>query len=228
MPDAETGKRKHSHQPEKEDVIKAIEEAVGIFGRLQVIMSVLLRLGAFLYLRWVPNTLLMKLMHFFYAFYFLGWSIRQLSISKQVFNLIDQANILPAKADLKSLADRVEVENQSTGLVKSNGNKDPVEHKVDQNGTEVETEKEALIQSLSVWELTKVIFLGRSTRSSTINLLSLGFHTLLFLFFPRCSLDSIHLSFSPRTQFTLCTCGSIGSKDSHDSCSLSFPTRSAR
>ncbi|MCO5590212.1 hypothetical protein L7F22_044181 [Adiantum nelumboides] len=183
MPDAETGKRKHSHQPEKEDVIKAIEEAVGIFGRLQVIMSVLLRLGAFLYLRWVPNTLLMKLMHFFYAFYFLGWSIRQLSISKQVFNLIDQANILPAKADLKSLADRVEVENQSTGLVKSNGNKDPVEHKVDQNGTEVETEKEALIQSLSVWELTKVIFLGRSTRSSTINLLSLGFHTLLFLFF---------------------------------------------
>lgn len=183
MPDADTGKKHLKSKPKKDDVIKSIEEAVGVFGRLQVIMSILLRFGAFLYLRWVPNTLLMKLMHLFYAFYLLSWSIRQLSISKKVYSLIEQRNILPAKADLKSLANRVEVDSQSKELINQNGEKDPIDHTLHPNGTSIETEKEGLIRSLSVWELIKVILFGRSTRSSSINVLSATFHTILFLFF---------------------------------------------
>lgn len=175
MPDARESRKTRKDEDAAETLDK-IENAAGFFGKVQVSASVFLRIVTYIYLRWIPNSLAYRLIPPVFIVYVLSWMIRQLSISNALGRLVINAQLAPAKDDLKELA--VTMKENEGNTIKGNG-----EEVAENIASKFVRETSPGIPSLNLWERIKVVLLGRSTRSTTANYTSLGLHVLLFLFF---------------------------------------------
>jgi alkaline phosphatase D len=181
MPDSNTGANARIHA-----AYDKLEISRGVADRLQVFSSVLLRLGIYIFLRWIPSRVLNPIVPGLYVVYLSTWLFRQSRVQSAIVDWMSNAQLESAKHDLKRLGADVDVNKGEVAIVKK-GKKHPVENRHSEPVRAERAEAARDVPRLSVWELFKTALLGHSTRSHRTNRISLAAHTIALLFF----LDSL-------------------------------------
>lgn len=139
---------------------------------LQFLASLLLRLGVFIFLRWIPTSLAWPVLPAAYGTYVLVWLIKDRSVRR----LIRSWENASAASDLRKIASDVKVSETAIG--------DQVGNSHNAEGVSAITSSHlAQKPSSSLSAKIAALVTGLSVASKRTNLLNLALHTLVFAFF---------------------------------------------
>ncbi|CAO1637818.1 unnamed protein product [Parajaminaea phylloscopi] len=157
MPDAQVQRGSRSAAPARQ-LSRSLTDV------LQCICSVLVRLGVFLFLRWIPSSLAWPALPVAFGGYVLTWLIKDYSVRR----LLRSWQNVPGGSDLQSLADKVEATKKKK-IGKTIGN----EHRAEPPAS----------SSVSLLSAVRSLVTGISIPSRNVNIFNFGIHLLAFALF---------------------------------------------
>ncbi|CAO1614130.1 unnamed protein product [Sympodiomycopsis kandeliae] len=136
---------------------------------LQALTSIVFRLGAYLFLRWIPGKATWPALPIVYTIYLLTWLIKDVGVRTAIRNW---ENAVPSK-DLKELANGVSIGKEKIGSQVGNS------HKAETNSQSAVTATNVSPPSSGFFGKIFALITGLSVPNRNINLFNLAVHTTL-------------------------------------------------
>lgn len=163
MPDARSNYKRQSQTSHQAQTRSLLD----IF---QLVASILVRLGSYLFLRWVPSKIAWPTLPLAYGVYLFTWLIKDVGVRRAIRNW-ENAD---ASSDLKELAQAVEVNGSEIGSQVGNSHKaEPSKRTSAVTSTNVSPPSSGFFAKIFA------LLTGLSVPARSVNILNLALHTIL-------------------------------------------------